>query len=1329
MQYPHHPVTVLSENSQYHYAPAQNLTSNGYLPSSNVQESGQPTNVYSFTANRKASNATSTVDSATRTPLTLDFSPSSNGRIQPPTSLSAPIASPIPPSRLRPLRRQSFDKDVAVEQTHDQLNSEVQNSAIQPNKLAEIRPSQPTVDTTAMSDLEDGELSDGGSASEEVRLETERKRNIARDALRQLHENNIGFLEVMPDIVLDGYSATLLKQLYSEIGISISSSDMAIASALEAKHQRNGAGPNVQAKSIGRHQESLNKPSTSISTQTATDTRSRSNADNDAAIVIAEPDGEPESRVTHRTETTSAKAPIQAAKPVAASNASSRNQITTPTSATGIPKGAKSSEKTFDRKDYIARMLAAKSNKSQSQLEPPSPASVSPKSNLITVPPAVNVATATPKAAQNRKENAAVEASPVQTAIQKRSPIIKPLENDAQSNNSRSLQKSLSSESNRPQLEQTDAEAKKKAQTELARQKMEALKNREHLQRKDKSVHSNSVYATVQPPTTPITSSSNPLAAQASQPSLSATVKEQIATAPQLSYFFPVSGKQPFNLPGLFMSKESLTNGSPLQPSVVHDVTQPGVQSSTSVASALSHPLPDPPVTALQSSHLPGSDATPKPTLTEVPEGNVGNKQVVNSSRKRNKAADFLDPPSTRIKRYLGPSKDQGVVIEVSDDEAFDGLDGDDERMDIDIDQAIYGNMREHPIARGSSQQIDRQLERRESDNIKPSVNHQVTPPLAQPPGKVGGLDGLNSMEKKIELMNRKIAELEQRRKAKQSSSRAQTPAAVGTRSVSPKLGQVAPDTVEKGPTAQFHEEQSTRTTEMFINDGANDRTSRATTTSTPERLSNKDRLKHAERERERQLEIEHSRQTEAKRLQELEAQQLIAIEQKRAKELEEYQARKEEEQRARQLGEQKLKDLEQQRDKEQELARMSAERQQAIDDQEAAQLQRNLEREAAIEAGLPLLDAEVDKTQQKLQLLKQEVRELEFELERGIEGRRNLFEELQSLKTISLASRIVERDRRHGLSDKEGSLMKANTESKYQPSSILVVLGWKSFCGLQTGRRRLYSHSLADADVLLRSSSAASPSTDADANSSTSGQGEVVMSENRQTFQTVSQRNTVQTWHGELAGDTMDISRSDIDEGEVTDYSPQALATQETEPKSPNEHEDIYEPPQIIDAGAGSSSASREDSRQPDLSGVPAVYNRTMSLSTTEKVTPSPHTSQVPRALTNESDKAGPISESSGIQPSSDGMSTSSDDYEPPEPASPKETWSVSRRDQVIGPKPKQPSGVQQDSTRTRDSSQQASLRVHDLIKEQTIDNQQSIPKVGCLPFADGDTNLVSSH
>ncbi|KAL8828497.1 MAG: hypothetical protein Q9191_002555 [Dirinaria sp. TL-2023a] len=1263
VQYPHHPFSMPSGNTQYNYPPSHNVIPQGHLPLSNVQGPGQHTNVYSFDANRQDSNPPSAATSATKVPLPLGHLSSSNATRQPHGSASVSNTTPASFSRSDSLQRQFSGKGVVTERTPNKLASQIHNSTIQLHEPIGKTPDQPALDPAAMSDLEDGELSDRGSVSEEAKLETERKRVIAKDALHQLYENKIGFLEVLPDIVLEGSSPSFLKQLYSEIGISISSSDMAVASALQARLGRNGSGNEIGAQQIGRRLENLNTSSAPATTEQATEHSSRSDVDHNTALLSPKNDGASESRVTHSTETKSTKAPAQTVKPLPASNAASRNQVITPASIAAIPKSAKSGEKSFDRKDYIARMLAAKSNKSQSHVEGTSLASPSPKSSLNTIPPSADDSLATSKTAQPRNESTVVERPPDPKVVLQRSPITEPRVNKVKTNASDNVYGSHNTGTIRPELERTDAEAKKKAQTELARQKMEALKNREHLQRKDLKLQNSQIAVTVQPPTSSFPQTA---AAQASHSSVPANAKEHIP-APQPSYFFPISGKEPFNLPGLFISNGQLIDETPPQPFIALGAqAQPAVQSLSGVAGSRSHSPSDSSMQEVRRSPVPILGVTSKPTLVEETlEVNAGNRQLTNSARKRHKAADFLDPPSTRIKRHLGSSKDVGVVIEVSDDEAFDGPEGDDMRMEIDTEHDVSGDTRERSVINSvSSQQKDRRLERQGSDSLKHIANLTMTPPLAHTSGKVASLDGLNSMEKKIELMNRKIAELEQRRRAKQSSSRAQTPTAVGAKSISPNLGQVVPDTSEKDQSTQVYEEQPSRITEPSINDEANISTAEAMAATEPDRSSEEASLKHVEQERETAIATGRLEQAEGKRLQDLEARQLAEIEQNRAQELEDRQAR-EIEQRATQIEEERLRDLEQQRNESMELARLSAERQQAVEAQVMAQRQQDLERKAAIEAGLPILDAEVDKTQQKLHLLKQQVRELELELERGIEGRRNLLEELQSLEATVLVSVNIERGHRQG-DINEGEITKSNTEG---------------------------------------SPSATSQRTDDDAKSSTLGQHETSPAQRRPDLETVSTSISDPPVDGEVAEDTMDISQSDIDEGEIPDCSHRALDTREPETKS-LEHEDLYEPPPVIDERAQSSLASREGSRQSELSGTPAVYDHAKSLITTGEASPS----------LNEYDKADQIPDLSRDQSPSNDMSTGSEDYEPPEPVSPKESWSVSSREQAVKPKPTESIHVPPGNAQTTGPSQQTSSGLQRSIDNQAMGDQPSIQK----PLAD---------
>ncbi|KKY15251.1 hypothetical protein UCRPC4_g06407 [Phaeomoniella chlamydospora] len=76
-----------------------------------------------------------------------------------------------------------------------------------------------------------------------------------------------------------------------------------------------------------------------------------------------------------------------------------------------------------------------------------------------------------------------------------------------------------------------------------------------------------------------------------------------------------------------------------------------------------------------------------------------------------------------------------------------------------------------------------------------------------------------------------------------------------------------------------------------------------------------------------------------------------------------------------------------------------------------AEALRRRLMRRKEIQAGLPLLDAEVERTRSKLAEIQQEAERLEQEIKRGLEGRQELIHELEQLGFDS-DSRLVEKMR-----------------------------------------------------------------------------------------------------------------------------------------------------------------------------------------------------------------------------------------------------------------------------------------------------------------------------
>ena len=139
------------------------------------------------------------------------------------------------------------------------------------------------------------------------------------------------------------------------------------------------------------------------------------------------------------------------------------------------------------------------------------------------------------------------------------------------------------------------------------------------------------------------------------------------------------------------------------------------------------------------------------------------------------------------------------------------------------------------------------------------------------------------------------------------------------------------------------------------------------------------------------------------------------------------------------------------------------------------------------------------------------------------------------------------------------------------------------------------------------------------------------------------------QIQNGVPAEDVMDISSSEVDEGEITDYSPEP-------PKSVDEGlipevDDTYEPPLAIDPVLLSASTSQP--HQP-VTGAPAPASPLVEPSGKQEDIEESHDLQ-PRSKsledTNESGEITAISRSQSAANDSD-----PDDYEPPEPATPVE-------------------------------------------------------------------------
>ncbi|KAI9772733.1 MAG: hypothetical protein M1840_000328 [Geoglossum simile] len=201
----------------------------------------------------------------------------------------------------------------------------------------------------------------------------------------------------------------------------------------------------------------------------------------------------------------------------------------------------------------------------------------------------------------------------------------------------------------------------------------------------------------------------------------------------------------------------------------------------------------------MTSSSAPSNDASSNsnqdPTPPPQPQAHGINR------RKRPVAADFEDTPmstTSSFKRPFGRSRvDRPLVIEVSDDETADG--DDDSDMDLDDGDGPDSDRPQKPMqssqARGSIRDFpplpDFPNKRRPGMWGSAPVSTMNTPPLSKDSpfsypngrGKSSAKEDLKKKIEQIELVRKKIAELEQK-KAKPGPSRGQTPGSSPGRSV-----------------------------------------------------------------------------------------------------------------------------------------------------------------------------------------------------------------------------------------------------------------------------------------------------------------------------------------------------------------------------------------------------------------------------------------------------------------------------------------------------------------------------------------------------------------
>ena len=618
--------------------------------------------------------------------------------------------------------------------------------------------------------------------------------------------------------------------------------------------------------------------------------------------------------------------------------------------------------KIMDRKDYIARMLAAKAGKPD---------------NSPAMPVLLKTSSASAPVAK-------IQASTKAEALNSK-PTIFEKQSDPEASD-RSMQ---------PKDIQ-DVEAKRKAITDLARQKMEALK----LQQETR--HAMNDEPLQQAPSKPATGAGQ-----------THTVEDTIDRRPSTSnrptsYFSPISQNSAFVLPGLFMTTTgpgaAAAASSPSNSKIPQDVDHHDQETASRPAIPASH-------------NTPATLVKPAGEEAASVQGDGQPVTVVQSNttlhRKRQKAADFLDPPATRVKRPLKQQDNSDIIIDISEEEALDYSD-DDEGLES-------GNVTKRNIALRHPPMMDL------TDVGIDSVNK--TPPLGSSPNRRNGSviatpsalpdssraqrpEGLKTKEMEIELMQRKIAELEQRRRAKKTTSRAETPSAAAVTKSLSHSGTVSD--------LQEHREGSRAATEKVSDEPEGAKSSNDAEVAnqigveaTEQKLHEVEQAKaeierslaadiaSVSKEKQRSASRSVSRDPDApenvKALNvpssppELKPSQIpiFAHETDMLEETHPSETRTPD-----RLENGGLSSQQEQAATSEVVGNVIIQNQ----DQNEALNEQQRQRRDAIESGIPILDAIIDRTQKKAEDLRKQLASLEAEVQRGVDGRKALMEELSSL-------------------------------------------------------------------------------------------------------------------------------------------------------------------------------------------------------------------------------------------------------------------------------------------------------------------------------------------
>ena len=629
-------------------------------------------------------------------------------------------------------------------------------------------------------------------------------------------------------------------------------------------------------------------------------------------------------------------------------------------------------------------------------------------------------------------------------------------------------------------------ESERRAHTELARQRMEALK-RKAATKQGISVQSDDRSNQALSPT--VKNSQEAPADDQKDNQARRTEVPTDAPSRRESYFSPVSQKPVFSIPGLF----SMTAPKPDEQSqTIFDQQQSNVHPTVT-----SYDVDRQMMTTTSMSE----SGVPAPSHSTPPIEEPSNT----SSRKRSQASDFFDSSAARVRKSLN-QQDVGVIIDISDEESAQSED--DRQSDnayIQTNSTFHTKNRPDPRSITPPGELPPQ-------NLPPTMSTIATPlvtftPKGQEPKE------LKSKELEIELMNRKIAELEasiRAKKAKQTANRSQSP--VFTGQLAPREETVKSVTgnpeISATPsvnhllqnadlTNSISREASTPSGKLFKEasvDNESKRRHNVGTTGINDQVADNEA-----KETEREGSAEHSVIAEA-------ADQLETL--RIPGQINNHFRSDPSTPWEDPLISPKPSQLEEEGTT-REDKRLIAQRQ---------------ARQAEIKNGLPLLNEEIERTRQKLQSLREQEANLENEIKNGLEGRQMLLDELSRLSQATVSDAAANFEETVKLPSLDAHLTHYPSPTDVSHHVVRVDIN-------EDGQiRQIGKESISASDIDGKSVNPEIFSPDHPSRAAITP--DLAQSQLADALPPIAADDLSE---GELEEDKMDISRSDVDDGEVT--------------------------------------------------------------------------------------------------------------------------------------------------------------------------------------------------